>query len=418
MPKLLYRVGTYRHNSPYKSGSPRALGMEWSPLMNVFHPQRIRGRILAGGLLLGAISTAGVAAGPAAFASPSSAVARSVQAGGGQVVTWSVSPASATAPDYRSVFSYTSIKPGSTIYDHVAVFNRSKQSVAFLIYATDATGTTQGNVLELLPPNKKPHDIGSWVTLAGGVSQLSIVIPADKGIIEAFKLAVPRHATPGDHTGGMMVAVSFPRKTSKGSVVVENQRIGIPIELRVTGPLRAGLRVESVSTGFHSPLSPFSPGSATVSYSVLNVGNVRLTGSQSVSVTGPFGISSKVRLNNLPTVLPGDSIRFTTKARGLYPLGPMTAHVSLTPSIPPGAPLMALPAGSVTGTASLFAVPWTLILLAILLIGAAYAGWRGRGWQRRRLRARLDAVAEGARRETEKRLLGNKGTAAGPQQQA
>ena len=51
----------------------------------------------------------------------------------------------------------------------------------------------------------------------------------------------------------------------------------MPIELRVTGPLRAGLQVESISTGFNDPLNPFGTGSATVSYTVHNTGNVRLT---------------------------------------------------------------------------------------------------------------------------------------------
>jgi hypothetical protein len=392
--------------------------------MNVSHlhrtlPGHTPGRALAGGLLLAAIVAGAVGAAPAAFASPSSAASRSAQAGGGEVVTWSVSPASASAPDYRSTFSYTNIKPGSTITDHVAVLNRSKQSVAFTIYATDATGTTPGNVLELLPGNKKPSDIGSWVTFPGGSSRLSIVIPADKGIIESFKLAVPRHATPGDHTGGMIAAVAFPRKTSRGSVVVENQRIAVPLELRVTGPLHAGLQVESISTGFHSPLSPFGTGSATVSYTVHNTGNIRLTGSQTVSVTGPFGVARKLQLRNLPTVLPGDSVRITAQPGDLFPVGPMTAHVSVSPANPADAPPLAIPVTHVTGTASLFAVPWSLLGVVILLIGAGYGGWRTRGWQQRRMRAKLDAVADSARRETERRLLGGTGKpAAEPQKQA
>ncbi len=163
---------------------------ERSALMNVSRlhripPRRITGRVPAGGLLLAAILTGTIAAGPAAFASPSAPAARAARAVG-VPITWSVSPASATAPDYRAMFSYPNVKPGSTLSDHVAVLNRSKVSVAFTIYATDATGTTPGNVLELLPGDKKPHDIGSWVTFPRGATQLSIVIPADKGIIESF----------------------------------------------------------------------------------------------------------------------------------------------------------------------------------------------------------------------------------------
>jgi hypothetical protein len=336
----------------------------------------------------------------------------------GNSITWSVIPASATAPDFRSKFSYTNIQPGSTITDHVAVLNRSSQSVAFSIYATDATGTTPANALVLMQAAQTPRDIGSWVTFPKGITRISIIIPGRKGIIETFKLAVPRQATPGDHTGGMIASVSFNRTNAKGQVIREDQRIAVPIELRVTGPLHAGLAVESISTGFHSPLSPFAGGSATVSYTVRNTGNVRMTGKQLVSVTGLFGISSTAQPTNLPTVLPGDSIRFTAQARGLYPLGPMTAHVRVTQAIPASAPPLALPTGYVTGTASLFAMPWTLLGLIILVIVAVVLGWRGRGWQQRRLRAKLAAVADSTRVETERRLLGDKGTAAGPQQQA
>jgi len=388
--------------------------------MNVSFSRRITTRPhLTGGFLLAAIVTAAVAAGPAALASESSAAAGSTQAlSGGSPIVWSESPASSAAPDTRSKFSYTDIKPGSVITDHLAVLNRGKQGVAFSIYATDATGTSLSNALILMPSAQTPRDVGSWVTFPTGVSRLSIVIPGGKGIIETFKISVPRQATPGDHTGGVIASVSFNKLNNRGQLVREEHRIAVPLELRVAGALHAGLQVESIATGFHSTLNPFGSGSADVSYTVHNIGNVRLTGSQSVSVTGPFGISSTVHLASLPTILPGDSVRVTTQAKGLYPAGPMNAGVQVTPGIPPGAPSLALPTGNVTGTASLFAVPWSLIGLIVLVIVVVIAVWRARGWQRRRLRAKLAAVADSARVETERRLLGDKGTAAGPQQQA
>ena len=387
--------------------------------MKVHTPRRIFDRLFPTGLLLAAIVTGAVAAGPAALASPSSTEAGSAQTtSGGGTVSWSVMPASATAPDQRAKFTYTNIQPGSTISDHVAVLNRSQQDVAFSVYATDATGTTPTNDLILMPGSETPRDIGSWVTLPGGIKRLSVIIAGGKGIIESFKIAVPRQATPGDHTGGMIASVSYTRKTKNGTALTVEQRIAVPIELRVTGPLHAGLAVESISTGFHGSLSPFASGSATVSYTVHNTGNVRLTGSQLVSVTGLLGISAKIPEKSLPTILPGDSVRFTAQPHGLYPFGPMTAHVRLTEAIPAGAPPMALPAGYVTGTASLFAMPWSLLGLIILVIVVAVALLRGRRFRRRRLSTKLAAAADSARLETERRLLGDKTTPAGPQTQA
>lgn len=168
-------------------------------------PRRIRSRVRSGGLLLAAITAATAATQPAALASPrgpASASQSRQSAGGGAAsstsgqISWSVSPASATGPDTRNIFSYIDIKPGSTISDHVAVINRSQQTVAFTVYATDATGTTAAGALTLLPAAKKPVDMGSWVTLPRHIARMSVIIPAHAGTTLAFTVAVPFNATP------------------------------------------------------------------------------------------------------------------------------------------------------------------------------------------------------------------------------
>src|SRR5215468_1256074 len=165
--------------------------MNITPYRRRHAPPGTGGRVLGSSLALVAVVAAAMS-GPAALASPSApnrsvatrAVAIKPKPG---TISWSVIPASATAPQAtRNMFSYTKIKPGSTITDHVAVVNRSAQSVAFTIYATDASGTTQNNSLILLPAAKKPVDIGSWVTLAHHVAKLSVVIPAKTAVIEPF----------------------------------------------------------------------------------------------------------------------------------------------------------------------------------------------------------------------------------------
>ena len=412
--------------------------------MNVFHPRRmaarrdptshstvaprrIRGRVRAGGLLLAAITAAIGAAQPAASASPSAPAPASQpgQSAGGLVsassttgqISWSVTPASATGPDSRVVFSYANVKPGSTISDHVAVINRSRQIVSFTLYATDATGTTARNGLILLPTATRPVDIGSWASFPRHGARMSVIIPARTGLVEAFTLAVPHNATPGDHTGGMVASVAFERKNTLGQVVTLDERVADPIELRVAGPLHAALRVESISADFSTTLNPFGDGSATVSYTVANTGNVRLTGSQVVSVTGPFGIASNVAPTRLPVVLNGDSIRLTVRAAGLYPAGPLSAHVHVSPANPAGAAPIPEPVAATTGSVSLFAVPWGLIGLVILLAAAGVGGWLAWRWRRRRLALALVAVAESARAETEKRLQGDSADPAAPDEE-
>lgn len=379
----------------------------------------IRRRFLVGGTLLAAIAVAAAPAGPAAVAAPLSPALTSGQAlqgSGGSAakgtppgtVSWSVLPATATGPDLnRNLFSYGVVKPGSTVTDHVMIVNRGKQAAAFSIYATDAVGTTPQGALLLLTAGKKPTDIGAWVTFPGGAKQLSTIIPGGKAIIEAFTVHLPHLATPGDHTGGLVGAVSVPAKDKAGMAVLENYRIAVPMELRVSGKLHAAVQVGSISTGFSVPLNPFGSGSATISYSVANTGNVRQSGAQAVTVTGPFGQKSTIHPPKLPLILPGDSIRVTVAVPGLYPAGPMSAHVTATPGWPKNTIPLAKLAPIAAGSASLFAIPWALIGLILLLAAIGVGYWQFLRWRRRTHNAEIAAAAAKASQETERRLMGS-----------
>ena len=346
-------------------------------------PSRARGRIWAGFLLVAAVIGA-AATGPAAVAAPASpatAGARtqlSASAAGtpSDQVTWSVVPSTSTGPDpSRLDFSYGVVKAGSSIQDHVEIANRSSQSAAFSIYATDASGTSPSGSLLLLGSSQKSTDIGAWASFAGGARQLSTIILGKQAIIVAFTLKVPAQATPGDHTGAMVAAVGVTHKNSTGENVVENYRVAVPLELRIPGALAAGLQVKSISTGFSDPLNPFGTGSATVSYTMTNIGNVRQSATPTVSVTGPFGQSATVHPAKLPVILPGDSVRVSASLGGLFPAGPMTAHVDVTPGFPKGTIPLAHNAADVTGSASLFAFPWSLLGLILLLAAIGVGIW-------------------------------------------
>ena len=385
-------------------------------------PRYIGDRLVAAFVLVATAGSAVLAAGQAASAAPSSAAARSfglstTAAAPGGTVSWSEIPASATAPDTRTTFSYATVQPGTTVTDHVAVLNRSSQSVAFTIYATDATGTTASNTLMLMPPTQSPVDIGSWVAVAGNAGQMRLIIPADKGVIEPFRISVPRNARPGDHTGAIFAAVTFQARAKNGTVVSEQHRIGVPIFLRVAGPLSAGLRVEAVSVSARSTISPVGSSPTSVTYTVRNTGNVRLAGRALVTASGLFGASVSTGSKPLPTVLPGDSVRITVTPGSLYPFGPITAHVRVGPTAPPGGIPLAAPLAALTGSASLFAVPWAL-LVAIILVAGLIVGLRQfMLWRRRRFGEALAEVADHARKETERNLLGQSGTSSSTEPQ-
>ena len=261
--------------------------------------------------------------------------------------------------------------------------------------------------------SQKSTDIGAWASFAGGARQLSTIIPGKKAIVVAFTLKVPPQATPGDHTGAMVAAVGVERKNAAGENVLENYRVAVPLELRVPGALAAKLQVQSISTGFSDPLNPFGTGSATVSYTVTNTGNVRQSATPAVKITGPFGQSATVHPAQVPVVLPGDSVRVTANVSGLFPAGPMTAHVDVASGWPKGTIPLANAAPAATGNAPLFAFPWSLLGLILLLVAIGVGIWFYLRWRRRLRRAELASVAARASRDTEQRLLGGRAAANG-----
>jgi len=141
---------------------------------------------------------------------------------------------------------------------------------------------------------------------------------------------------------------------------------------------------------------------------VANTGNVRQNATQAVTVTGPFGQKSTIHPPKLPMILPGDSVRVVVAVPGLYPAGPMTADVAITPGWPPRTIPVAETTPVANSTASLFAVPWSLIGLILLLAAIGVGVWWVLRWRSRLHRAEVASVAARARRDTERRLLGSK----------
>ena len=296
-------------------------------------------------------------------------------------VTWSVQPSTVKGPDGRATFTWTDVKPSTVLHDYVGVSNFSAKPVTFRVYATDAFVDKNGG-LNLLPAATRPTDIGTWVNLLHD----TVKVPAHSRVNEPFAVTVPANATPGDHTGGILASI-----LTTGQVKVDS-RVAVPIYLRVSGKLRPVLSIESTSTSYHNTINPFGGGGTNVSYTVHNTGNVRLTGTQTVSVTGPFGVTlATVHPAPLLQLLPGSFVRVTAHLSGVYPAGPLTAHVKIIP-VPinglrhtTGAPLAA-----VKHSASVWAMPWPLLVLLILLAGGGYGVW---WWMRRRRKLHSAALA-------------------------
>jgi hypothetical protein len=315
---------------------------------------------------------AGPAAAPA-FAEPTPSPSAPGSSTGGTAqpqgsVSWAVQPATAKGPDHRSSFTYTNLAPGTTVHDYVSVSNFSQNAVSYDLYATDGFTNISG-ALDMQVKTDQAKDIGSWVKL--GKNKVSI--EASNGVNEPFELTIPFDATPGDHTGGIVASVTSQSGSGDQAVAVD-RRVASPIYLRVSGPLTGGIAIESVSATYHATFNPFGGGDAEISYTVHNTGNIRLDVKPAASVTGVFG--TKLASADgvvLPNLLPGASVRMTQKLK-VFPLGPLSVHVTAHPSeivgIPPAA---GVTLKDVSGDASAFALPLLMLLILVVIIGIVVA---------------------------------------------
>jgi hypothetical protein len=217
--------------------------------------------------------------------------------------------------------------------------------------------------------------VGTWVKFDG--VQPYITIPAKTFVDVPFTLTVPADATPGDHPGGIVVGLTSPSLDSHGNRITIEQRVGARVYLRVAGTLKAQLSVQKLDAVYHMNWNPFGDGSATVTYRVTNTGNVRLSAKQAVHITSMLGGSVQAgALKDMEQLLPGNSLKVTTTVQGITPSFVSTAHVSVDPAPVPGDldPQVA----AVQASASMVTIPWTWMILLVLVAGLGFEVFRQR----------------------------------------
>ncbi|MEW2379660.1 DUF916 domain-containing protein [Micromonospora sp. NPDC047812] len=317
------------------------------------------------------LAAALLAAGPtAAVAAPTPAPAAPTP--GPAATRWAVQPSGPDGPTGRNYFIYD-LAPGSTLTDHVGVTNLSDRPLTFQVYGTDAYTTADG-AFALLPADRAATDVGSWVRFD---KRTWTIAPGRRADIP-FRLSVPANATPGDHAGGVIAAITRARTTADGQQVRVDQRLAARVYLRVDGDVRPAVAIESVSVSYDNPINPAGGGDAVVSYRVRNTGNVRVGGTGTVAVEGPFGWRlARTAPVDLPELLPGGVFTVTERVTGVPPALRLTAEVDLAPTTVDAA----LP--PVLRSASAWAPPW--LLLAAL---AVLAGWLAVRLRRRALARR------------------------------
>lgn len=292
---------------------------------------------------------------------------------GPNTATFGVQPATGNKPDSRPKLTYDATD-GAVIHDHVAVQNFGTQPLQLHVYANDAFNTADGG-FDIQAAAVTPKDLGAWVRLAGSTF---VTVPPRAMVIVPITVSIPINATPGDHAGGIVAGLDRMATDAKGNRVNVEERVGTRIYIRVPGKLSAALALSNVRTTYHNSLNPIGSGSATVTYTVRNTGNVRLAGAVHVNVSSFIGGSRQavnvsgqpVNLPSIKELLPGQQLTFSTQVGGVLPSFVSTGRVTVDPSALPGD--IDPKASSVSGSASAASVPWALLILIVLLGGITY----------------------------------------------
>jgi hypothetical protein len=277
------------------------------------------------------------------------------------------SPATLAVP--RTSFQYV-LKPGQSVVDSFELYNFTNHDEIFTLYPADGYNTPVGGGFTLRPQAWHNTGVGTWISLP----VRSATVPAQTARIFTFTLTVPAHPRLGDSAGGVVaIAVGEPGNVvpPTQSLVRVEQGVGSAVFVRVegaAGTARARGTVSAVGARLSVPsLSPFVGTSrATVTYEVVNTGNVILNGVVRARATNAVGATEKI----FPTLtvralLPGSHVRVVEPRWSPLPVvGPQ--HIEVT-FVPEGAK-------AVSTGATIWIVPWLSVALAVVILVALPVG--------------------------------------------
>lgn len=217
----------------------------------------------------------------------------------------------------RRAYFHMKADPGHTVHDKVTVSNLAKKPVTFLLYASDAYNTPRDGGFAVREPTEKQRSVGVWTRL----KRSEVTVPAGGKTTVPFTVAVPRTASPGDHPGAV-IALDKRVARAKGTGVGIRQAVGARIYLQVNGERAPGLKVQDVRFDYEVPLVPGLGKDATVTYTLVNSGNVQLQPRVDLKAKGLFGRTSFDSAGHkLPAeLMPGQRVRITQKWAAPPPL--------------------------------------------------------------------------------------------------
>ncbi|WP_026422061.1 WxL protein peptidoglycan domain-containing protein [Actinokineospora inagensis] len=303
-----------------------------------------------------------------------------------QNVTWGVRPADSSLGANRPNFAY-SVAPGAELTDALLVSNHEQRALTFAVYAADAFTTASGQ-LDLRPAGEPSTGAGAWVRF----DATTVTVPSGQTVSVPFTVEVPGDATPGDHSAGVVTSL----RVESGSGISVDRRLGARMHLRVAGTLTPSVEIRGLSVNYDGTANPVGKGSTSVSYTVVNTGNTRLTATHGIHLEGPFGwFGADAVVDPLPELLPGESIARKVTI-GSVPAGRLSASVTVSAAVPGGAQVE-----PVSVSAATVAIPWSgavCLLLFVCLVLALRARGKARVVGEKK---RIEAAVAAALREKE-----------------
>lgn len=314
------------------------------------------------------------------------------QSAADDTLTWGIAPATPGEADDRVSFRLE-LEPGQSHTDHVEVTNFSDRPITFGLDASDGVVTDDG-LFDLLPRSEEPTGSGAWIEI-----QDEVTVEAGAGVVVPFTLTVPEDALPGDHPGGIAAGITTAVPDAQGSDVSFDARVGVRIHLRVAGDVVPQVTITELDATYETSWNPLEPGVLTLTWTVLNGGNVRLGAEQTLDVVGPFGLDPGVVAQVVASqreILPGQSETVTVPVEA-WPLGPLTASIGSTQNVVGEDVVDAdLPVAEAGTTVWAVPWPWVVVLIAGLVFVTGLL-WRRRRRKRTMARALAEARAAGAR---------------------
>jgi len=335
---------------------------------------------LMAGFMLGAIGLTGLASANAATTASKPAPR----------AFFGLGPATKGKIDGRPYFSW-SASPGSFLNDQVALVNFGIIPVTITVFVTNAVSTPHGGTA-FLSRGKAHGGLAAWVKLRMPHGSPVIKIAPHSKVFVPVSAVFPKNATPGDHVGAIVASLTSVIESKNHAKVHLVQQVAARIITRISGRLQPRLSVSGMRITYDDPLNPVATRPATVSFNIVNSGNLVLGGKVSVSITGLITTAKQRKdIISVPAMLPGGSDGAKVTVDGVYPGFLETGKVNIQPLVPTGQFDQGLRAYS--GQVSFWAVPWIPLLIVILIVLIPFGLW----YRRRRRRRAASSVGASQR---------------------